>query len=579
VADFDNNGGVDLLAGDEVFLSGDHCFTRVNGVLAVAGASVMDTNDDGLLDLIGLSPAGVPIALINHGTKHYKWQSLRLRAANVYGDQRINSFGLGGEIEIRTGMLTEKEIIDAPVVHFGLGDHDGTDVARILWPNGLLQVEFELKADQSVVAAQRLKGSCPSLFAWDGRRMSFVKDTAPLATGLGEDIPRTEEWYKLPGNLIQPRDGYYDLRVTDELWESYYVDSYSLLVVDHPQGSEIYSDERFPLPPKAKLYTVAMPQPFRRVVDDLGHDVSGIVRSVDQNYLDTFGRGQFQGVTRDHWVELDLPEDAPRSGPLYLIGDGWMHPTDASIDLAMSQGSETKEEGLRIEVPDANGRWVAARSKLGFPASKMKTVVIDLTGIFKPGAPRKLRLATNMEIFWDRLAWAAGLPDEQIRTERLPLMTAELRYRGFSVMNVAGPSSPETPDYNTLEGTGSKWQAIEGYYTRYGDVSELLRNVDDRYVIMGSGDEVRLRFRAASPSPAGWVRDFVMIGDGWIKDGDYNSAYSRTVQPLPYHGMKSYTTPPGRLEDDPEYRKHPADWQMFQIRYMAPDEFRSALWK
>jgi hypothetical protein len=103
--------------------------------------------------------------------------------------------------------------------------------------------------------------------------------------------------------------------------------------------------------------------------------------------------------------------------------------------------------------------------------------------------------------------------------------------------------------------------------------------VDDRYVIMGSGDEVRLRFRAASPSPAGWVRDFVMIGDGWIKDGDYNSAYSRTVQPLPYHGMKSYTTPPGRLEDDPEYRKHPADWQMFQIRYMAPDEFRSALWK
>jgi Tfp pilus assembly protein PilF len=579
VADFDNNGSVDLLAGNEVFLSAEHGFTRVNRVPAVAGASVMDANDDGLLDLIGLSPAGVPVALINHGTRHYKWQSLRLRAANVYGDQRINSFGLGGEIEIRTGMLTEKEVIDAPVVHFGLGDHDGTDVARILWPNGLLQVEFDLKADQTVLAAQRLKGSCPSLFAWDGRRMSFVKDTAPLATGLGEDIPRTEEWYKLPGNQIQPRDGYYDLRVTDELWESYYIDFYSLLVVDHPQGTEIYSDERFPLPPKAKLYTVATPRPFRKVVDDAGHDVSEIVQNVDQNYLDTFGRGRFQGVTRDHWVELELPEDAPRSGPLYLIGDGWMHPTDASIDLAMSQGSETKEEGLRIEVPDANGRWAVARAELGFPASKMKTVVIDLTRIFKPGTPRKLRLATNMEIFWDRLAWAAGLPNEQIRSERLPLMTAELRYRGFSVVNVASPSSPEIPDYNTLEGTGSKWRAIEGYYTRYGDVGELLRNVDDRYVIMGSGDEVRLRFRAASPPPAGWVRDFVMIGDGWIKDGDYNSAYSRTVLPLPYHGMKSYTTPPGRLEDDPEYRKHPADWQLFQTRYMAPDEFRSALWK
>jgi hypothetical protein len=256
-----------------------------------------------------------------------------------------------------------------------------------------------------------------------------------------------------------------------------------------------------------------------------------------------------------------------------------MHPTDASIDLAMSQGSAAREQGLRVEVPDATGRWVVARSNLGYPASKMKTMVIDLTGLFKPNAPRKFRLATNMEIFWDRLAWARGVSDDHIRTQSLPLLSAVLRRRGFSVMDAASSSSPEVPDYNRLEGAGYKWQAIEGYYTRYGDVGELLQKVDDRYVIMGSGDEVRLQF-AAVPSPAaGWVRDFIMVGDGWIKDGDYNSAFSRTVLPLPWHGMKNYRTPPGRLEDDPEYRKHPADWQTFQTRYMAPDEFRSALWK
>ncbi|HTP85584.1 MAG TPA: ASPIC/UnbV domain-containing protein, partial [Bryobacteraceae bacterium] len=517
---------------------------------------------------------GDAIALINHGTKHYKWQGLRLRAASVYGDQRINTFGLGGEIEIRTGMLTEKQIIAAPVVHFGLGDHNGADVARILWPNGLLQVEFELKPNETVLAAQRLKGSCPSLFAWNGREMAFVKDTAPLAAGLGEKIPRTEEWYKLPGDRIQPRDGRYDLRVTDELWETYYIDSYSLMVVDHPRGTEIFSDERFPLPPTAKLYTTTEPRPFRTVTDDLGHDVSADVRTVDDRYLDTFGRGHFQGVTRDHWVELELPAAAPRTGPLYLIGDGWMHPTDASIDLAMSQGSEPKEQGLRIEVQDASGRWVVARRNLGYPASKMKTVVIDLTGL-----PRRFRLATNMEIFWDRLVWAAGLPNAQLRTQRLPLASATLRRRGFSVMETANASSPETPDYNRLEGSGQKWRAIEGYYTRYGDVRELLDRIDDRYVIMGSGDEVRLRFPATPPPPAGWVRDFVMIGDGWIKDGDYNSAFSRTVLPLPYHGMRGYTTPPGRLEDDPAYRKHPGDWQQFHTRYEAPEDLRSALWQ
>ena len=580
VADFDNNGSLDLLVGDgQVFLGSASGFTRLNNVPPIVGPAIMDANGDGQLDLVGLSSTGAPVRLINHGTKHYQWQTLRLRAATVYGDQRINSFGLGGEIEIRTGMLTEKEIIDAPVVHFGLGEHGGTDVARILWPNGLLQVEFELKADQDVLAAQRLKGSCPSLFAWDGHRMSFVKDSAPLATGLGEEIPRTEEWYKLPGSQIQPHDGYYDLRVTDELWESYYVDSYALLVVDHPQGTEIWSDERFPLPPKARLYTTATPRPFLTVTDDLGHDVSEVVGKVDQKYLDTFGRGRYQGVTRDHWVEVELPEDAPRSGPLYLIADGWMHPTDASIDLAIGQGSEPKEEGLRILVPDAHGRWVVAQSKLGFPASKMKTMVIDLAGLFLPNAPRKLRLATNMEIFWDRLAWAEGLANEGIRTQRLSLVSAELRHRGFSVMDIADPSSPEIPDYDRLEGTGQKWPAIEGYYTRYGDVLELLRKSDDRYVIMGSGDEVLLRYPAATPTAPGRVRDFVMIGDGWIKDGDFNSAFSRTVLPLPYHAMKSYKTPPGRLEDDHAYREHPGDWQEFHTRYMAPEEFRSALWR
>ncbi len=68
-----------------------------------------------------------------------------------------------------------------------------------------------------------------------------------------------------------------------------------------------------------------------------------------------------------------------------------------------------------------------------------------------------------------------------------------------------------------------------GYYTRYGDVRELLNNVDDRYVIV----ELRRRDVACDlPSsrlpPAGWLRDFVVVGDGWIKDGDFNSTFSKT---------------------------------------------------
>jgi len=587
LADFDNNGRLDLLTGSgEVFLGDEHGFSRLPGRSRVASATAADINGDGRLDVVGLSNEK-PVLLANHGTKNYHWQIIRTRAASAHGDQRINSFGIGGEIEIRAGLLAEKQIIASPVLHFGLGEHATTDLARITWPNGLVQAEFDLNANQSVLATQRLKGSCPSLFAWDGKEMCFVKDGAPWSPALGlhinaqrvADIDQTEEWFKIPGDAVAPRHDEYDLRVTAELWETFYIDHYSLLVVDHPKGTEIYSDERFAVPPpKLQVYTTAVSRPFARAIDDDGNDVSAIVHDTDQKYLDNFGRGQYQGVTRNHWVELDLPEDAPRDGPLYLIAEGWTHPTDATVNIAMGQGRDPAPRGLSIEVPDAGGQWVVVRPDLGFLAGKLKTAVLDISNIFKPGAPRKLRLETNMEIYWDRLAWAPGISGREIRVQKEELAAATLRRRGFSVITAANPSSPEIPHYDRLEDTSQKWRDLEGYYTRFGDVRELLEKVDDRYVIMCAGDELRLRFAAPLPPPAGWTRDFIMIGNGWIKDGDYNTVFSRTVLPLPYHEMKSYTVPPRTLEDDPAYRMHPRDWQVFHTRYVTPEIFRTALW-
>src|SRR3712207_9303705 len=56
------------------------------------------------------------------GQKQYHWQAIRPRAMTATGDQRINSFGVGGEVEVRTGLHAQKQVIAAPVVHFGLGD-------------------------------------------------------------------------------------------------------------------------------------------------------------------------------------------------------------------------------------------------------------------------------------------------------------------------------------------------------------------------------------------------------------------------------------------------------------------------
>jgi hypothetical protein len=247
---------------------------------------------------------------------------------------------------------------------------------------------------------------------------------------------------------------------------------------------------------------------------------------------------------------------------------------------AQEQNSKAHEKELSIEVQSENGAWSAVRSQLGFPKGRFKTVVLDITGIFHPGCPRKLRLRTNLEIYWNRLAWASGLPaGEKASVQQIGASSADLRYRGFSLITKANSSSPEVAHYAVVQNSDLRWRNQEGYATRYGDVRELLENIDDRYVITSPGDELGMTF-AAPPAPApGWKRDFILICDGWVKDGDYNSNFAETVLPLPYHAMKHYDTPPTTLEADPVYQLHPEDWRTYHTRYVTSRDFISALWR
>jgi tetratricopeptide (TPR) repeat protein len=600
VQDLDNNGVVDLLvalmpinrannAGYSMTWLGDaqNNFSQID---ALKGSSATfdaaDLNGDGQIDLLSLNTDGQPVQLISHGTKNYHWQAIRPRAAQVSGDQRINSFGIGGEMEIRAGLLVQKQLVTGPIVHFGLGDQTGADVVRIVWPNGAVRAEFETKGDQTILAEQRLKGSCPFLFAYNGKEMQFVKDAVPWGSAIGLRINTlgtarvevTEEWYKIGGTELAPRDGYYDLRITAELWETYYYDQLALMTVDHPAGTDVFADERFVIPPaKRAITTVASPHKVAHAWDDDGKDVTNIVSILDEKYLDNFGRGRYQGVTRDHYVEVDLGEDAPSGGALWLIAKGWMHPTDSSINVAISQGQEVHPQPLSLEVPDGKGHWVTANPNLGFPAGRKKVCLFDLSNVFRPGTPRRLRLRTNLEIFWDSIEWAKGLPDTQLKTIRMNPLMADLHYRGYSVINKPNISSPEVPDYKQISSSKQVWRDLIGYYTRFGDVRDLLQKIDDRYVIMNAGDEMSLRFPEQPPPPAGWVRDYVVMGDGWIKDGDYNSTFSKTVMPLPYHTKQEYVAVPTSLEDEWVYKQHPEDWQNYHTRYVTPDVFKNAL--
>jgi len=600
VADLDNNGASDLVlgrvstnalpdgAGALIWLGSDNgAFTPLEhpaGPAMVFDAAAL--SGGGKLDLLGLSGDGRGIRAENQGTRNYHWQIVRPRAAQAFGDQRINPFGVGGEVEIRTGALVQKKPITGPQVRFGLGEQTGVDVIRVIWPSGVVQAEFDAKADQDVITEQRLKGSCPFLFAYNGKEMAFVKDAVPWGSAIGlrintigtARIAATEEWYKVGRDQLVPREGYYDLRFTAELWEVYYYDQLALMTVDHPAGTEIFVDERFVIPPvKLGITAVATPRPIAKATDDTGRDVTKILATLDNEAVDSFGRGQYQGVTRDHYVEIDLGDHVPADGPLYLIAHGSLHPTDSSINVALAQGERWHPRGLSLEVEDGHGGWTVANDNLGFPAGRVKTILIDLSHAFRAGAPHRLRLKTNLEIYWDKIEWARGLPETALKTARLDPAVADLHYRGYSVITTPAAGTPEIPRYQQLAGTRQRWRDLTGYYTRFGDVRELLQAADDRYVIMNAGDEMSLRFPEQPPPAEGWVRDFVIVGDGWIKDGDYNSTFSSTVLPLPHHGERDYTTAPGRLEDEWTYRQHPDDWQNYHTRYVTPEAVMNAM--
>jgi hypothetical protein len=210
-----------------------------------------------------------------------------------------------------------------------------------------------------------------------------------------------------------------------------------------------------------------------------------------------------------------------------------------------------------LEVRDAHGRWVA-RGSIGFPSGKDKTMVIDLAGIFLT-ADRHVRIRTNLEIYWDQAFVAQnlgvgsgewGLPAATSRTtphSPLPIhpailspITADLHFRGFSRMyRRGGRHGPHWFDYDSVT-RESPWRPITGAATRYGDVQPLLDQGDDQYVIMVPGDETTVEFEALAAPLAGWTRDFLLYSDGWIKDSDLNTAYGTTIEPLPYHAIRSY---------------------------------------
>lgn len=588
INDFDNNGRLDVLASaaneSRLFLSDSQGLPQVPPLLIEQKiVDVADLNGDQHLDLLALQDGKLSI-LQNNSQVNYAGRVIRPQASSTTGDRRINAFGIGGEMEIRSGLLYQKQPIASPLVHFGLGNYEEAQLLRIIWPNGSIQAEFaELGYGDRIMNEEILKGSCPWVFTHDGEKINFVTDflwRSPLGLRINAQVTagvvQTLDKVKIPGELMKPKEGVYDLRITAELWETHFFDYVELLAVDHPEDTEIFIDERFSIPPPdLAIHVTEKPRPVTSISGSNGSNLTKTGAQIDGDYIHFFERTAFQGIAKSHYVDIELPQDFPTRQKTWLLAYGWVKPTDSSINLAISQGENPFPQGISVSVKQDDGSWKTAYANLGFPAGKNKTVMIELSGLFQGTHYRQLRLTTSTETYWDAIRWAKALNPDLAKVDTLKSTKTELRFRGYSELHKPNSHSPEIPNYNALSGTQARWFDLEGLYTRFGDVHELLEKVDDRYVIINAGDEIRFSFPQKTEVASGMKRDFVLIGDGWVKDGDYNTEFSRTVSPLPTHQNIPYSQLPERLEDHPVYKKYADDWAQFHTRYVRTHELKT----
>lgn len=583
--DYDNDGFVDLWVSgkDGMFMfrnEGTGRFSKTSGIIpmdkGIAGA-VGDYDNDGDLDIFFINDKGQLRALQNNGGNQNNWIQVRLEGITT-GNNKVNKNGIGSKLEVKVSDLYQLQYVSQQMVHFGLGTFDAADVVRVVWTNGVPQNVIQPKAKQRILEKQVLKGSCPFLYVYDGEKYQFVTDLlwrAPLGlvTAMGFVAPdETKDFIKISASQIQPKSGKYSIQITEELWETAYFDMVKLIAVDHPVDTDIFVNEQYTPPPFAefKIYGVSEKLYPKSAVNHKGEDVSDALKAPDYHYPVEHAPGPYQGVVELHAIILDLG-DVPDNALVTLYLNGWIFPTDTSINVALSQNPAIAPRFPSVAVKDETGKWKTVIDMIGIPAGKNKTITIDLTGKFLSD-DRHVRIETDMQIYWDAAFFTVGEQNVPMEITELNPDSADLHYRGFSEMYRPNLHAPHLFDYQKVTKAG-QWRDLAGFYTRYGDVNPLLQAVDDMYVILNAGDEITVEFDASRlpPLKAGWIRDFILYSDGWDKDGDINTLTSQTVEPLPFHGMSTYPYPKTEYyPDDEAHQRYRLEYNTRRVTHRLP---------
>ena len=505
---------------------------------------------------IAMQTQGNTLSFLPPGNGRLPFLGLALTGLDQQADSmRSNASGIGTRLAVRSG--SRWKLTDTfrrhstpgqsmQPVAVGLGGAGQADFVALTWSDGVYQTELGLEAGRlhRITETQRQLSSCPVLFAWDGQRYVFVSDLLGVG-GMGYFVepgvyapPRPWENYLLPDGLLQPRDDRYRLKIGEPMEEAAYLDSMRLAAWDLPPGWSMVLDERMailgPEPTGDAVFYREQRLPGS-ATDTQGRDVTAAVTKADL-HAPAVGEldRRFIGRLREPQLltlEFDAPLDRPGASPVLVI-DGWVeYPYSQTMFAAWQAAADYRAP--TVQARDADGRWHTLMEQFGYPAGMPRRMSVPLGKL--PAGTDALRLSTNQEIYWDRVAVVYSEPPPAAVRHELPLSDAEVRFSGFALRTTGSQRQPHY-DYDRRS---PLWDTrhMRGHYTDFGRATELLAEADDALAIIGPGEEVHLEFEDDLPQlRSGWQRHFVLESRGWAKDMDLYTEHGNTLEPLPDSG-------------------------------------------
>ncbi|MEM2953254.1 MAG: CARDB domain-containing protein [Candidatus Bathyarchaeia archaeon] len=410
-----------------------------------------------------------------------------------------------------------------PTWQFRSWEDGSTDPTRTVTVQGYM----------SISATYNVLASCPALHVWNGSDYVYVTEVSDGTGYLGildyfnEDGSITFaysypwDYVKLDKAQPQPKNGFYDMILVQKADEIFYIDSIKLVIVDHPANVDVYSTKGtyiYNLREQGKIYTVSK---------NLLTPVSA-VNGAGENCLPQISK--LDGVyTTGHEFQWDVLElnlgDLSSASQIKLVVAGTIFYSPGQVQGEWAAKFAT-QPGVKpfpppyMEVKNENGSWIPVPEDRQFPLCDVGTdiFVVNLTGLF-PTNNYSLRIYTFFDTRFDFIG-VDTTPQQEI------------------VVNEIYPTYADLSQVFSTNSTSS------GNFTRYGDVTMLVLEADNKFVIGRQGDQLHVLFPAdLPPVPKGMKRSFFVFISCWFKVKGL-PYLSFTVDPLPFHAMSCFPYPP-----------------------------------